>query len=112
MATIEERVQELADKDEIRELTARYCLAVAEGDFVDDPARMTDPAWSTLPARRKALAIEVIASDAKGRWRLVWRQRGRGSTARIRSGRRRIWAAFACSSSRTRRTPRRRWRSC
>ena len=32
MSTIEERVQELADKDEIRELTARYCLAVAEGD--------------------------------------------------------------------------------
>ena len=32
MPTIEERVQELADKDEIRELTARYCLAVAEGD--------------------------------------------------------------------------------
>jgi uncharacterized protein (TIGR02246 family) len=32
MPTIEERVQELADKDEIRELTARYCLAVADGD--------------------------------------------------------------------------------
>jgi 2'-5' RNA ligase len=48
-------------------------VTVAEGDFVDDPARMTDPAWSTLPARRKALALEVIASDAKGRWRLVWR---------------------------------------
>ena len=48
-------------------------VTVAEGDVVDDPARLTDPAWSTLPARRKAVALEVIASDEKGRWRLVWR---------------------------------------
>jgi uncharacterized protein (TIGR02246 family) len=32
MSTIEQRVAELADKDEIRELTARYCFAVADGD--------------------------------------------------------------------------------
>jgi uncharacterized protein (TIGR02246 family) len=32
MSRIEQRVAELADKDEIRELTARYCFAVADGD--------------------------------------------------------------------------------
>lgn len=32
MATLEQRFAVLADKDEIRELTARYCFAVAEGD--------------------------------------------------------------------------------
>jgi uncharacterized protein (TIGR02246 family) len=32
MAALEQRLQELVDKDEIRELTARYCFAVAEGD--------------------------------------------------------------------------------
>jgi uncharacterized protein (TIGR02246 family) len=32
MSMIEQRVVELADKDEIRELTARYCFAVADGD--------------------------------------------------------------------------------
>jgi ketosteroid isomerase-like protein len=31
MTTLEQRIQELADKDEIRELTARYCFAVADG---------------------------------------------------------------------------------
>lgn len=30
--TIEQRLTVLADKDEIRELTARYCFAVADGD--------------------------------------------------------------------------------
>ena len=30
--TIEQRLAELADKDEIRELTARYCFAVADAD--------------------------------------------------------------------------------
>jgi len=32
MATVEERLAILEAKDEIRELTARYCFAVAEGD--------------------------------------------------------------------------------
>jgi uncharacterized protein (TIGR02246 family) len=32
MSMIEQRLAELADKDEIRELTARYCFAVADGD--------------------------------------------------------------------------------
>ena len=48
-------------------------VTVAEGELVDDPSRMTDPAWSTLPVRRRAVALEVIASDDTGRWRLVWR---------------------------------------
>ena len=32
MATLEQRIQLLADKDEIRELTARYCYAVVRQD--------------------------------------------------------------------------------
>lgn len=32
MSSLEERLAVLADKDEIRELTARYCFAVADGD--------------------------------------------------------------------------------
>jgi 2'-5' RNA ligase len=50
-------------------------VTVAEGAVVDEPARMTDPSWSKLPALRRAAALEVIASDAQGRWRLVWRLR-------------------------------------
>ncbi len=43
MASMEQRVQELADRDEIRELTARYCWHVTRGEgeatanlFTDD----------------------------------------------------------------------------
>jgi 2'-5' RNA ligase len=48
-------------------------VTVAEGELVDDPSRLTDPAWSTLPVPRRAVALEVIASDSSGRWRPVWR---------------------------------------
>lgn len=48
MATIEERLAVLEAKDEIRELTARYCFAVAEADaptivslFTDDGVFIT-----------------------------------------------------------------------
>ena len=32
MASTEQRIQELEDREAIRELTARYCHAVASGD--------------------------------------------------------------------------------
>jgi 2'-5' RNA ligase len=48
-------------------------VTIAEGASAVDPSVMTEPAWSSLPARRRARALEVIASDGRGRWRLVWR---------------------------------------
>ena len=53
MTSLEQRLTELADKDEIRELTARYCFAVADGDaaaivamFTDDGCfKMRDREW-------------------------------------------------------------------
>ena len=48
-------------------------VTVADGPFVDDPSVARDPAWSSVPVRRAARALEVIASDGGGRWRLVWR---------------------------------------
>jgi 2'-5' RNA ligase len=48
-------------------------ITVADGTFGDDPSIAGDPAWASLPARRTATALEVIASDNWGRWRLVWR---------------------------------------
>jgi len=32
MASVEQRLQQIIDKDDIRELTAKYCFAVAEND--------------------------------------------------------------------------------
>jgi 2'-5' RNA ligase len=47
-------------------------ITVAEGDCVEDPATLADPAWAVLPAPAGAAALEVIASNAAGRWRRVW----------------------------------------
>jgi 2'-5' RNA ligase len=48
-------------------------VTVAEGASVGDPAVLAAPAWRALPVRGQATALEVIASDAAGRWRLIWR---------------------------------------
>ena len=42
MATLERRMQDVVDKDEIRELTAKYCFAVAEGRGEDIVALFAD----------------------------------------------------------------------
>jgi len=67
-----------------RDATFRYVphVTVAEGAAVRDPALATDRAWLALPRRRRATAIEVIASGPDGRWRTVWRMRlGDGAEA-------------------------------
>jgi 2'-5' RNA ligase len=48
-------------------------VTIAHGVFADNPSVGLDPAWSSLPVRRMARALEVIGSDGEGRWRLVWR---------------------------------------
>ena len=42
MASTEQRIQELEDREAIRELTARYCHAVARGDGTAIVAMFTD----------------------------------------------------------------------
>jgi 2'-5' RNA ligase len=58
-----------------RDATFRFVphVTVAEGASVPDPLVGSDRAWRALPHRDKATAIELIASDEAGRWRLVWR---------------------------------------
>lgn len=48
-------------------------VTVAEGAAIDDPEVLADPGWAALPVTARATALEVIASDAADRWRLVWR---------------------------------------
>jgi hypothetical protein len=48
-------------------------VTIAEGPFVDDPSVEADAAWTSLPVRRTAKALEVITSNDRVRWRLVWR---------------------------------------
>jgi 2'-5' RNA ligase len=47
-------------------------VTVAEGRAVNDAETIRTPAWSDLPARRTADALEVIATDG-GPWQVVWR---------------------------------------
>ena len=88
--SLEQRLTELADKDEIRELTARYCFAVADADttgilalFCEDGAfKMRDREFRGTAALKEmydgtALApprpfiqnhvIDVDGDDATGR---------------------------------------------
>ena len=48
-------------------------VTVAEGAAATDPATLRHPAWGELPVAARAAALEVIASDARDRWHLVWR---------------------------------------
>ena len=65
-------------------------VTIAEGRAVHDPATRSSRAWRALPRTTRAAAIEVIATDAGGRWRVVWRipLSGRGRSGRARGGRR------------------------
>ena len=73
MGTIEERAQVLADKDEIRELTARYCFAVAEGDadaivelFCEDGSfRMRDRSYEGVEGLRELYAGAAAGTTPK-----------------------------------------------
>jgi len=50
-------------------------VTIAEGRFIENPRVIRSPAWDSLPAAGRADAIEVIAEDPDGRWRLQWRMR-------------------------------------
>jgi hypothetical protein len=49
--TLEDRLAILADKDEIRELTARYCFAVADGDSAAIVAMFSDDGRFSMRGR-------------------------------------------------------------
>jgi len=65
-------------------------VTIAEGHAVHDPATRSNRAWRALPRPTRATAIELIATDAAGRWRVVWRipLGGRGRSGRARGNRR------------------------
>ncbi|MEA3217485.1 MAG: hypothetical protein QOJ19_3641 [Acidimicrobiia bacterium] len=91
MTSLEQRIQELADKDEIRELTARYCFAVADGEAetiigmftTDGVFKLRDRTYAGTEGLREIYTgaaagvtpkpyiqnhvIEVDGDDAKGR---------------------------------------------
>jgi 2'-5' RNA ligase len=48
-------------------------VSIAEGHAIDDPATTGDPGWATLPAERRAVALEVILQPRAERWRTIWR---------------------------------------
>jgi len=48
-------------------------VTVADHDHVAEPGLTTDPAWQALPRAARATALDVIGTDAEGRWRLIWR---------------------------------------
>ena len=48
-------------------------VTIADRDHVAEPGLATDPAWAALPRPSRATAIELIGTDAGGRWRLIWR---------------------------------------
>jgi hypothetical protein len=50
-------------------------VTIAEAAALSDAAVLRDPAWATLPVTRLAMAVELIAPDANGRWVTVWRFR-------------------------------------
>ena len=58
-----------------RDATFRFVphVTIAEGSGAADGAVRSHPAWRVLPQPAHAEAIEVIATGADGRWRLVWR---------------------------------------
>jgi 2'-5' RNA ligase len=58
-----------------REAGSRFVphVTIAEDSAVHDEAVRSDRAWRALPRRDRATAIELIASDAGGTWRTVWR---------------------------------------
>jgi 2'-5' RNA ligase len=58
-----------------RDATFRFVphVTIAEGWPASSLALRANPAWRALPQPAHAAAIEVIATGADGRWRLVWR---------------------------------------
>ena len=50
-------------------------VTVAEGPAGSDNATLRNPAWASLPVRRRATAVELVAPGADGRWATVWRLR-------------------------------------
>ena len=50
-------------------------VTVAEGPAVTDPATLAHRGWHTLPTRRIAHAVELIAPGPDGRWATAWRFR-------------------------------------
>jgi 2'-5' RNA ligase len=48
-------------------------ITIADRDHVAEPGIATAPAWAALPRPARATAIELIGTDAAGRWRLIWR---------------------------------------
>jgi 2'-5' RNA ligase len=56
-------------------------VTIAEGGAIEGPSVLEDPAWATLPRAARAAALDVIADRGDG-WRLVWRIRLGGRTAR------------------------------
>ncbi len=59
MSSIEERLATLEAKDEIRELTARYCFAVAEGRAADIVAMFCEDGVFMMRDRRFAGEAEL-----------------------------------------------------
>ena len=60
-----------------REATFEFVphVTIAEGSSVNDPALVDHPAWRALPRPSRVESLEVIATGADGRWRVVWRIR-------------------------------------
>jgi 2'-5' RNA ligase len=48
-------------------------ITVAEGGSIVTAAVGADAAWGALPRPARAVAIEVIATDGRDPWRVVWR---------------------------------------
>src|SRR5580700_9540098 len=59
MSDIDERVQRLQDKDEIRELTARYCHAITDGD-VETIVSLFTPDGVFAPGDRRILGEQAL----------------------------------------------------
>ena len=50
-------------------------VSVAEGSALADPRTLQHRGWHTLPTRRVARAVELMAPGPDGRWATVWRFR-------------------------------------
>lgn len=48
-------------------------ITVADREGKLEPNVRADAGWRKLPRPARAQAVDVIATDADGRWRLVWR---------------------------------------
>ena len=48
-------------------------VTIADRDPVAESGLAAERAWAALPRRARAAAIELIGTDAGGRWHLIWR---------------------------------------